>query len=163
MSENFAKKYARLMLDGEAFDPGVEAMTSASRVTLIPAGDEIEDVLTDTVAALSRHPEMIIRGVDATDVQNDVARLRFWEQLSILHNAVAQMIRDQELILEDKLQRAANKINKEIKIYIQEDKSIAAEFNKLIKYMSRSSETRKRNKRRVVTDNLNNANNNENE
>jgi hypothetical protein len=160
MSENFQSKYARLMLDDEAFDPRVEGMTIKERTALLPAGDEIEAVLTDTLAAMERNKDVLVRGIDPARVQQDIDRLQFWEQLSTLHNAVAQMIRDQELILEDQLQRDANKINKEIKDYIDEDKNVAAEFQKLLTYMSRAVYTRKRNKQRAHTSDDDNNNNN---
>ncbi len=147
MDENFREKYTRLMLGNETLDPQVKGMTSETRKTLIPAGDEVEEVLTDTLAAMKRNPTVEVRNFDPEQTRHDIERLRFWEQLATLHVSVGQMIRDQELLLEDKLQRNANQINSELKTYLKDDNNLAAEFEKLLTYMSRSAFTRKRNQR----------------
>ncbi len=60
--------------------------------------------------------------------------------------ALAKLIRDQELVLEDRLQRNANHISKELKHYTEDNATLAAEFDKLHTYINRAATTRRRNR-----------------
>lgn len=146
MSETFLEKFIRTTLDGETFDPGLEAMTPKERKKLLPAGDEIESVLTNTINAIDRNPKVIIRNIDLAQTKHNIARLTFFEKMATVFMSVAKLLRDQELILENKLQRDANHINKEVKPYLENDSILAAEFKDLTDYMSRNQEGLKRNR-----------------
>jgi hypothetical protein len=145
MNPTIKQRFVESMMQGHDFDPGVEAMTKEARQRLLPAGDEIEEVMTKTLDVLARNPAVQVRDLDADKVRVLIKRLTFFEEAAAVHLTLAKMLRDQELILEDQLQREANNINKEIKRYVERDAVLAAEFSALSAYMGRANKGRKRN------------------
>lgn len=139
-------KLTKTLSNAEPLDPGLATMDSEARVALISAGDEIEEVLTHTLTALANNPEVQIRDLDIARVTHDIARLTFWENVAAQMINFAKIIRDQELILEDRLQRDAHHISKELKHYTQDNSTLATEFNKLDTYIQRAVTSRKRNR-----------------
>jgi hypothetical protein len=140
-------RFIEHMLDGDNFDPNIKDFSAEARSALISAGDNIEDVLTSTLNVLAQSPTIQLRDFDPAATRALVERLRFWEALVTALEVIHRMARDQELVLEDSLQRTANHINKELKHYTDDNALTAGDFKDLITYMSRSSKGRRRNQR----------------
>jgi hypothetical protein len=114
-------RFIEHMLDGDNFDPNIKDFSAEARSALISAGDNIEDVLTSTLNVLAQSPTIQLRDFDPAATRALVERLRFWEALVTALEVIHRMARDQELVLEDSLQRTANHINKELKHYTDDN------------------------------------------
>lgn len=137
--------FTQHMLGGEQFDEEVKTMTAEKRAKLLPAGHDIGSVLTKTLDSLAKRPQYVIRNYDPSKTRRNIIRHQFWSALVTILTPIMRKVKDQALFIGHALQKDANRINKEMKTYIDEDTNAAATVDTLLSYIARPAEARRRN------------------